>query len=292
MQGADTDTEVYDPFHSIHIDVPEHKDLTAAFVSRIAKPLWCDIGWIPLLKSRRHWPPYAQAVGVLERHRVLLHLLFRSGNLSVPDHPGNPDPEKIDLDALLRIEESKNYRSLFALKNLKIFWDSSGKPISAEFDFFAKTGFTPIRVPGVDKPLFFVEGIEDELNIDPSLEADGRLRLHFTFPFQLSRKMNRLTRIVGGRWAPWAWMGMSMVIARQTIQFHFIGSAIPNQSRYSNTHQRYPYTGKRGTYNLLTADHDVIRQFFDADQDEMGPASSEALDEIEYKTLPAVPVQI
>jgi len=134
--------------------IPGREDVPIKSVSRVDDVILTNVGWIPLLFSRRKWPQYAKDVepGPL---RLLMHFLFRSGNECLVDELSNPDPDVMDDETLLGLEASRNFRALLAVTNVNVFRDDLGIPTSAEFDVFAKVGFTPIRVLGARKPLFY-----------------------------------------------------------------------------------------------------------------------------------------
>lgn len=233
-----------------------------------------QIGWIPLIRKRNEWPSFAKEA-VLGRHRLQLRLLFRSGNECTRGDPANPDPDKADLNTLLRLEDSQNYRAMLSVRNIRVFRDGNLRPVQAQMDFMGKTGFTPIRLPFQESPLFYMHGrkqgnlVDDDLDIVREETADQTMfKLNFYFLMRLSLRADLMNMLMTMRIKriPWAWLGLSLEITPESAEVKFTGSAVPNRSQY--------LTGiKASKYDLTTLSPDPVWHFFNAKK--RAPASPE-----------------
>ena len=88
--------------------------------------------------------------------------------------------------------------------------------------------------------------------------------MKFTFPIRLCKKVDIVNKLLSRKWAPWAWVGMTITIGTSTAKINYQGSSIPNQSRYLNQ-------GKAVSYNLLNESGPVVMSFFAAKPNELGP---------------------
>jgi hypothetical protein len=224
-------------------------------------------GWVPLIHRKADWPAFLKEANL--RERAALGFLFKySGNPTV-ERDSNPNPPTMDVDRFSKLIDSRNFRCAIRVQNIRTVQDDEVRVMEVKLDYFARSGYTPFRILDEPEIVLFSEGVASEVLAMPWVPPSGELGkdiIEVSFAFRLGRKPDMLGRLVGGHWAPWAWISILLELREDGhAAVAWKGSAFPSASLYVNE-------VKPSTYDVRGAKLDEIRKFINTTgRDDLAP---------------------
>ena len=202
------------------------------FSSCLRGPDVAVVGWIPYFDRIRDIPP-----GHNYQASLAMHLLFNSGN-DAPPHEFTGGYTEF----LRWLDSRDDYRGALYIRNVVLRYDGVNPAPSVSFEAKGIMGFTPPRLkiagltltpPGKYRRL---KGVSPNDYPDPEvipLPANRGAKILFTFQFKLSPIMDKLQRLISGRWAPNAWAAIEYeILNTRVVRIATTGTAIPSQDVY------------------------------------------------------------
>jgi hypothetical protein len=178
------------------------------------------IGWIP----RRWWPSKAWARHPQVRlSLVAFPLLFWSGNV----RPPSPLHGMPGLETYVSL---RDFRGILWLNSADLLCGPNQEPIRVQHTWSYSVGYTPmLRL--LD---WYSLGIDGGGNAVVHRQTNG-VTIEWEFRFKIGKNADRATRLVTGRWAPFAVLRISYVLnANGDVRLEFSGTDIPSQDFYSD----------------------------------------------------------
>jgi hypothetical protein len=231
-------------------------------------PSLAVVGWIPFFADLADMGPnnfklhrFSQRSKYLPFGPAAFSVLFKSGNVSVPGMDNNPNPDVFlaGRGNFGKLIESKNYRAVFSIGNVRVGRDTKWDPLDVCFDCYAASGYTPFRIP-IASRLFgehFSKGRE-YFDYDVTTHNSESVVLDFVLRFKVAWIADIGCAFLNGKRAPWAWLRVRYEVGTRNARVNLEATCIPSQSRY------YPDGEKWGLYDMLSAETPEIDGFLAA----------------------------